>query len=151
MAPTWVAIADGRKAILLENLGGRLNPDLRVLSVEEIENPPSREHGAARAGRMNDGRAGGVRKSAFEATDFHQLTEDRFVTGFAASLDKAAQAGAFEKLIIAAPPSALGALRASFSERVKARITLEIDSDLVNHPVREIESRIAAAFDRKGA
>ena len=151
MPRTWVAIADGRKAILLENAGGRLNPDLRVLTVEEIENPPSREQGTSRAGRMNDGRAGGVRKSAFEATDFHQLSEDRFVTRFAASLDKAAEAGAFERLVIAAPPSALGALRASLSDRVKARITLEIDSDLVNHPLREIENRIAAAFDRKGA
>lgn len=151
MVHMWVAVADGGKAILLENAGGALNPDLRVLSVAEIENPPSRAQGSDRAGRMNDGRSGGVRKSAFETTDFHQLTEDRFVARFAASLDKAAAAGAFDKLVVAAPPSALGALRASFSDRVRARITLEIDSDLVNHPVPEIERRIAAAFDRQGA
>lgn len=151
MANSWVIVADGRKAIFLENLGGPLNPDLRVLRVDEIDNPPSRAQGADRAGRMNDGRAGGVRKSAFEAADFHQLTEDRFAADVAAVLDRSAAAGAFQKLTVAAPPSALGALRAAFSDRVKARIALEIDSDLVNHPAPEIERLIAAAFDRKGA
>jgi protein required for attachment to host cells len=150
MAGTWVAIADGRKAILLENAGGALNPDLHVLRIDELDNPPTREQGADRAGRMNDGRSGGVRKSAFEATDFHQLIEDRFAAQLAAALDKAAARGAFDKLVIAAPPSALGALRAALSDRVKSRIALEIDSDLVNHPVAEIERRIAAAFDRRG-
>lgn len=150
MVGSWVVVADGRKALLLENLGGPLNPDLRVIRVDEIDNPPSRAQGADRAGRMNDGRAGGVRKSAFEATDFHQLAEDRFAGRLAAALDKAAAGGAFDKLVVAAPPSALGALRAAFSERVKARIALEIDSDLVNHPAPEIERRIAAAFDRRG-
>lgn len=150
MGQTWIAVADGGKAILLENAGGALDPELRVLSVDMLENPPSREQGADRSGRMNDGRAGGVRKSAFEATDFHQLAEDRFAARFAATLDRAAAAGAYDKLVVAAPPSALGALRAAFSDRVKARITLELDSDLVNHPVAEIERRIEAAFDRRG-
>lgn len=151
MSHNWIAVADGRKAILLENLGGALNPKLRVLSTEEIVNPPSRDHGADRAGRMNDGRSGGMRRSAVEATDFHQLTEDRFVAAFAASLDAAAAAGAFDRLVIAAPPAALGVLRAALSDRVKARLALEVDSDLVNHPVAEIERRIAAAFDRRGS
>jgi protein required for attachment to host cells len=151
MGHTWIAVADGGKAILLENAGGPLNPDLRVLSVDILENPPSRKQGVDRSGRMNDGRSGGVRKSAFEATDFHQLAEDRFAARFAAMLDKAAAGGAFDKLAVAAPPSALGSLRADLSDRVKARITLELDSDLVNHPLAEIERRIAAAFDRCGA
>jgi protein required for attachment to host cells len=151
MPTMWVAIADGRKAILLRNEGSALKPALRVLSVEEIENPPSRAQGADRAGRMNDGRAGGVTKSSFDATDFHQLTEDKFAARFAAALDKALSSDAFDKLVIAAPPSSLGVLRASFSDRVRSRIVLEIDSDLVNHPVPDIERRIAAAFDKRGA
>lgn len=149
MPQLWVAVADGRKALLFENAGSMLKPDLSVISVEEIDNPPSRAQAADRAGRMNDGRAGSNRKSAFQATDYHQLAEDRFAAKFAAVLDKAADAGAFDRLVIAAPPSTLGALRAAFTSRVQAKIVFEADSDLVNHPVSEIERRLAAAYDNR--
>lgn len=149
MTVTWIAVADGRKALVLENEAADLKPRLRVVSVEEIKNPPTRLQGAAPAGRMNDGRAGSVRKSAFETTDFHQLEEDRFAARFAADLDRAAAAGMFARLVVVAPPVALGALRAAFSERVKTRIALEIDRDLVNHPVDEIERLLSDAFDRR--
>jgi protein required for attachment to host cells len=151
MPQTWVAVADGRKALLFENYGSMLRPDLAVISVEEIDNPPSRAQGADRAGRMNDGRAGGVRKSAFAATDFHQLAEDRFAAKFAAALDKAAAAGSFDRLAIAAPPSTLGALREAFTPRLRSKIVFETDIDLVNHPVAEIEKRLAAAYDNRRA
>jgi protein required for attachment to host cells len=151
MPQIWVAVADGRKALLFENAGSMLKPDLQVISVEEIENPPSRAQGADRAGRLNDGRAGGVRKSAVEAKDFHQLAEDRFAAKFAASLDKASANGAFDRLVIAAPPTTLGALRDAFTPRLKAKIAFETDIDLVNHPVAEIEKRLAAAYDNRRA
>lgn len=151
MPQIWVAVADGRKALLFENLGSMLRPDLSVISVDEIENPPSRAQGTDRAGRMNDGRAGSVRKSAFEAKDFHQLAEDRFAAKFAAALDKAAGNGSFDRLVIAAPPSTLGALRDAFTQRLRAKIVFETDIDLVNHPVSEIEKRLAAAYDNRRA
>lgn len=149
MTETWVAVADGRKAVLFKNSGSRFKPDLHVLRVDEIENPATREQGADRAGRMNDGRAGSVRKSAFAATDYHQLEEDRFAARFAAGLDRAARDGAFAHLAVVAPPTALGALRAAFSPLVKSRISIEIDRDFVNHPVAEIERLLADAFDRQ--
>lgn len=151
MSQIWVAVADGRKALLFENAGSMLKPDLNVISVDEIDNPPTRAQGADRAGRMNDGRAGGVRKSAFEAKDFHQLAEDRFAAKFAAALDKAAANGAFDRLVIAAPPSTLGALREAFTPRLRSKIAFEADVDLVNHPVSEIEKRLAAAYDNRRA
>lgn len=149
MPQMWVAVADGRKALLFENMGSMLRPNFAVIGVDEIENPPSREQGADRAGRMNDGRAGGVRRAAFEVKDFHQLAEDRFAAKFAAALDKAAAAGSFDRLAIAAPPSTLGALREAFTPRVREKIVFETDIDLVNHPVAEIEKRLAAAYDNR--
>ncbi|MDZ7628688.1 MAG: host attachment family protein [Parvularculaceae bacterium] len=149
MATTWVAVADGSKALLFENTAGDLNPSLRLLGVEELDNPPSRTIGADRAGRMNDGRAGGVRKSAFAATDYHQLAEDRFAARFAAALDKAAGAGAFDRLFVAAPPTTLGALRAAFGGQTRSRIAFEVASDLVNHPVDAIERHLGDAWDKR--
>ncbi len=149
MRKTWVAVADGRKALLFVNDGADLKPKLRVLSVEEVENPPSREQGHDAPGRMNDGRAGGVRKSAFEATDYHDLEEERFAAKFVAMLDRAAVRSEYDKLVLIAPPGQLGALRAAMTPQVRARVSLELDRDLVNHPVREIEQHLADAFDKR--
>lgn len=143
---TWVAVADGEKAIILRNADTDTRPDLRVLEVSEIDNPPNRAQSADRAGRMNDGKAGGVRKSAFDATDFHHRAESQFARSLAARLNKAAQQNAFDRLVVIAPPTTLGDLRAQYHADLKKRIAAEIDRDLTKHPVEDIERQVAAAL-----
>ncbi|MFZ5616504.1 MAG: host attachment family protein [Pseudomonadota bacterium] len=145
---TWVAVADGEKAVILRNEDVDTKPSLRLVEAKEIDNPPAREQGAARPSRMNDGRAGGVRKSAIELTDFHRLAKEQFARDFAARLNKAATAGAFDRLVIIAPPDTLGELRAHYSADLKKRLAGEIDRDLTKHPLADIEKHAAAALAR---
>lgn len=145
---TWIAVADGEKAVIFNNIGTDDLPDLRVLAVEEIENPANRDQAASTPGRMNDGRAGSARKSAMEETDFHRLAKAQFAKELAARLDLAADADQFDRIIVIAPPSTLGELREHYSSGLRSRLTAEIDKDLTRHPVEDIEKLVSATLKR---
>lgn len=146
---TWAAIADGAKALILVNDGTDAEPVLTVLAKAEMENAPTREQGTDRPGRRADPSAG--QRSAMETTDWHEFAEGRFVRDFAERLNRAAAHGRFDRLILVAPPKALGLLRPALSAEVTGRLAAEIPSDLTGHPVGEIERQIAKALgERKG-
>jgi protein required for attachment to host cells len=148
---TWVAVADGEKALLLRNADVDAHPLLRLVSAEEIDNPPTREQVTDAAGRNNDGRAGGVRRSAFEETDFHRLAKEEFAHAFADRLNRAARRNAFDRLIVIAPAMTLGALRAHFGADLKKRLVWEVDKDLTKHPLADIERHVADVFARSSS
>jgi protein required for attachment to host cells len=141
---TWVAVADGGKALVLENDGTDEAPVLRVLAKSELENPPTREQGTDRAGRRPDPGAG--QRSAMETTDWHQFEESRFIAEFAERLNRAAGRGRFERLVLVAPPKVLGELRPELSAATAAATVAEIGSDLTGHPVYRIEEHLARAL-----
>ena len=121
---TWVAVADGAKALILVNDGTDRAP-------------------TSRAGGPVSGRAS---FRQWRPTDWHEFGEGRFVAEFAARLNRAAQRGLFERLILVAPPRVLGRLRPALSAPAAACVVAEIGSDLTGHPVDEIEKNIAKAL-----
>lgn len=138
----WVVVCDGAKALVLENVGDEMFPNLKTREVYQQENPTTQEQGTDAPGRAFSS-VGEVR-SAMGQTDWHAQGERRFLEKLAARLDAAVQAGEAKSLIIAAPPRALGALRQAYSQGVRSAITAEIDKDLVKMPVHEIEKHLAA-------
>jgi protein required for attachment to host cells len=143
---TWAAVADGGKALILVNNGTDKAPVLSVVAKSEIENPPTRLQGTDKPGRRSG--SGPDQLSAMETTDWHAFEEARFIDEFAGRLNRAAERGLFDRLILAAPPRVLGQLRPALSAQVAACVVAEIGSDLTNHPVDEIEKRIAKALAR---
>ena len=143
---TWVAIADGEKALLFRNDDTDQKPILNVIRKEEIDNPPHREQAANRPGRMQDDGAGGVQRSALDDTDWHELGKERFDKDFAGILNKAALENRFDRLVLIAPPQALGRVRAELRDDVTKRIVAEDDSDLTNHPLDKIEAHVGRLF-----
>ena len=141
----WVIVANGEKALFLQNHGDREHPDLRVLRKEEIDNPPTREQAANRRGRMSDSQGN---KSAFQDTDWHQLGKERFAADLADWLYAAAHKGAFDRLVLVADPSTLGELRPALHQEVTGKLIAEMDKDLTNQPIHEIEAHVFAALDR---
>lgn len=137
----WVVVADGAKALFLENSGTPDKPALHVFNAFEQENPKTAAQGADRPGRLSDG-MGSAHRSAVQETDWHRLAKHEFAQEIAAVLDKNAQAGRFEQLVIVAPPVVLGALRKSLTKAVSDRITAEIAKDLTGHPVQDIEKML---------
>ena len=138
---TWVAIADGAKALVLVNEGTDAEPLLKVVSKSELENPPTHEQGTDRPGRMPD--TGQGHRSALNETDWHEFEEQRFVRELSARLNKAAHANRFDRLILVAPPKVLGELRDELEKAAAERVVDEIAKDLTKHPVDEIEQAIA--------
>lgn len=137
---TWVVVCDGRKTIVLENIGDEAYPDLRTKSALEAEDAPTSALGTDRPGRVHQ--SVGEARSGVEQTDWHDRDEQEFLKALAVRLDKAVLAKEVAHLVIVAPPRALGVLRKVFSQHVKDAIVMEIDKDLTGAPVREIEKHL---------
>lgn len=138
----WVVVADGARALLLENVGDRLYPDLRTKETYRHDAPSSREIGTDRPGRAFS--SAGGRRSAVEQTDLHDREEQRFLARLAERLDRAIQADEVRSLILVAPPRALGVLRREFSQHVRKALRIEIEKDLVKMPVDDISRHLLA-------
>jgi protein required for attachment to host cells len=124
---TWVATFDGAGARIfaLEGAPRRLEEILA-----ERRDGPHRPHFEDRPGRVHN-RVGEGRSGVSEHTDAERRMEDAFVADMASHLNAAHVRRAFDALIIAAGPRALGAFRAAAPEALGA-ITREIHGDYVN-------------------
>lgn len=98
----WVFVGDGQKALFLINAGDEVFPNLRCLSVEEHDDPPSWKQGSDAPGRAYSS-IGGIRSSV-EQTDWHELENEHFATSIAERINKAAQSAAFKQLVVVALP-----------------------------------------------
>jgi Protein required for attachment to host cells len=138
----WVVICDGAKALVLENIGDEMFPNLKTREVYQQEDLPNREQGSDAPGRAFA--SVGNTRAAMDETDWHAQGERRFLEKLAARLDAAVPAGEAKSLVIAAPPRALGTLRRAYSQGLRNALAAEIDKDLVGMPVHEIEKHLAA-------
>ena len=136
-----VLVADGRKMLFFRNRGDRMAPNLEAETVKLQDNPADRDQASDAPGRAFN--SVGSHRSAMEQTDFHDLEETRFAAEAADLLKRRALANDFEKLIVVAPPTALGEMRKHYHKEVQSRLVGEIAKDLANHPVPEIEKIIA--------
>jgi len=142
---TWVLVADGEKALFLENKTDAEDPYLEVWREEEQENPPNREQAANRRGRVQQSANHG--KSAYEDTDWHKLSKERFADDLADILYKHAHKNNFEHIVLCASPMILGELRDKLHQEVTDRVVAEVDKTLTNHPVEDIEKILKTELD----
>ena len=137
---TWVAVCDGRKALLLENRGSREFPQLVTRETFEQKNPPTHLQGSSPPGRTANSTSSN--RSAVEAPDFHDQAERTFLHEFANSLDRYTQDHEIKSLILVAPARALGMIRPALSAATKHVIVAELDKDYVKVPIYEIEKLV---------
>jgi protein required for attachment to host cells len=140
---TLVVVSDGRKALYLRNHGSAQMPDLVVEAAREQDNPSTRDQGTDKPGRRAG--ADGVRRSANDETDHHDLGETRFSASVAESLYPDPPTGPFEHLVLVAPPTALAVLRRHLHSTVAQRVLGEIPKTLTQHSVADIQKVLAAA------
>lgn len=133
-----VLVADGKRYLLLRNVGSLDKPVLAFEGGGEQENPATHEQGSDGPGRTSGGNGSG--RSSMEQTDFHQLEEDRFAAEIAQMLGKLAESDDFAELIVVAPPRTLAEMRRKFDRKVAQRVVAEVAKDLTKHPVDEIVS-----------
>jgi protein required for attachment to host cells len=138
----WVVVCDGAKALVLENAGNIKSPNLKTIEVLGQKDLATRELGTDKPGRSFSSVGHG--RSAVEQTDWHDQSEQTFLTQLAQHLDAAIAAGKTKSLIVVAPPRALGMLRPAYSHALKDAVRAELDKDLVKQPVHEIEKQLTA-------
>jgi protein required for attachment to host cells len=132
----WVLVADGEKALFLRNEGDAQYPNLQVVREIREDNPPTREQGTDRPGRLSDPFG---QRSAVEDADWHRIAKERFADEIAERLYRMAHRGDFERILLVAPPRILGAMRKKLHKEVEERIVGEVAKTLTGHAVPEIE------------
>jgi protein required for attachment to host cells len=138
----WVVVCDGKKALVLENVGDTKFLNLKTREVHEHPDQKTHELGTDAPGRSFSSVGNG--RSAIEQTDWHDQEEQRFLHKLAGHLDAEINAGNAKSLIMVAPPRALGVLRQAYSHALRGALRAEIDKDFVRMPVHEIEKHLAA-------
>ncbi|MCH4559147.1 host attachment protein [Mesorhizobium jarvisii] len=128
---TLVAVTDGEKLRLFRNEG-------REPQIDLVELPEPGLHVA------NTG-SGGRHHSSTANPDDSRLREDDFAAAVAAYLNREALTETFEHLVLIADPRTLGELRKHFQASLRAKLTGELDKDLVKHSVEAIENTLASA------
>ena len=139
-----VLVADGAKALFLRNAGDEVFPNLIVARAFKDNNPPTRDQGTDRPGRVHESATS--RRSQVETTDWHIVEKHKFVEATAASLERYIEDEGVKSIVIVAPPRVVGALRATLPENIRKHILAEIEKDLTNQPVHEIEKYLTDYF-----
>ena len=142
---TWIVVADGEKALVLENIGTLGQARFRVLRREEAElEIPGAD--TDRPGRRAD--PGKGQMSAMEQPDYTRLAGERFAADLVTGLNRSAKAGRFSHLVLVAPPQVLGALRHEMDTALEARVVAQIAKTLTNHPLAKMAELIGAEIDK---
>jgi protein required for attachment to host cells len=136
----WVVVCDGKKALLLENIGDAVFPNLKTKEVYEHKDLKTHEQGTDVPGRSIN--SVGAARSAMEQTDWQDQSERAFLEDLAGRLDAAVTSGETKAVIMVAPPRALGVLRQAYSPHLRQALHAEIDKDYVRMPVHEIERHL---------
>ena len=138
----WLLVCDAKKALLLQNSGDNVYPKLETRHVMEHAVHRSSEVGSDAPGRAFSG-AGG-RRSAMDDGDPHLEEERNFLRDVAADMKRRIGSGEIKRLIVIAPPRALGLLRDLECQQLKSVTVAELAQDYVKLPLYEIEERLQA-------
>jgi protein required for attachment to host cells len=137
----WVLVADAARARLFQ-----LEPPQQTLAPaldEELigSKLPSREIASDRPGRTFD--SGGEGRHAKEPpTDPARHAQSEFARDVMRLLDEKRESGAFDRLVVVAPPQFLGDLRAMMSQQLQAAVSAEVAKDLSKLPRHELQDHL---------
>lgn len=126
---TLVAIVDGEKLQLFENIG-HADIKLKALPVGAIE-----ERASGAAGRHSSG----------ANPDNDTQAEDGFAVGVADAINARVLNGKVDNLLVIAAPKTLGQLRKGWHKQTETRLVGEIAKDLTGHSTDDIATAIQKA------
>jgi protein required for attachment to host cells len=141
---TWVVAADGERALFFRNDG--LDQELRPIPelIERHNVPDTHEMMSDRAGQRGGGPGSAGSGATVPRNDPHEFQEKRFIEHLARELDAAALARRFDRLIVAAPPRALGNLRKALSKQTTQLIAAEYDKDFTKSTAPDLAEHVKA-------
>ncbi len=139
----WVAVCDGKQALLLRNRGDARYPDLVV--IWSLSNPGELTHelGNDRPGRVMP--RYGTARSAVEQPDLHQKAETELLEAMMRQIDEAIHLKRASGVIFVAPTSVLGWIRKHMPKAVEQAVVGELGKDLTHFSVNDIQQYLLAA------
>jgi protein required for attachment to host cells len=142
---TWVLIADAGRARVLASEGpGKGLAPVEGLALEN-ELPPTHELVRDRQPRSMES-VGNMRHPITPRTDPRRKEKRRFAAEIASALEEQLEIRAFDRLVVVAPPRALGDLRDAMPESVRLRVVNEVAKDLTKTPDGEVERHLGLSF-----
>jgi len=143
---TWVLIADGARARILDHAGpgAPLEPVLEEAGSKS--RLPTRELGSDKPGRTQESIGDGNRHAMAPRVDWHAFEKHLFAKEVAKILDQGAQDNAFDRLVLVAPPKTLGELRSLLGKATQARVSAEINKDLTGVPLHDLPVHLDLAL-----
>jgi protein required for attachment to host cells len=130
---TWIVIADGAHARVLEHSGEGAKLEAVEGLAFDIDLPPTRELVRDRPGRTFESK-NSARHAKTGRSDPHRELKRAFAKELAGILKANLAKKRYQRLVLVAPPATLGDLREALSKGVEARVTAEIAQDLVKTP-----------------
>ena len=127
-----VALANGKRFVLMRNVGQPFEPKLE--KVEELDLELTNFSAGVRhqdpAGQRNG------------STDIDELAHGAAIADW---LNTQTLRGGIDEVVIAADPKTLGQIRQHCHKELESRIVGEVAKDLVNSPVEQVERALVAA------
>lgn len=139
-ARTWIVIADGARARVLSNEGigkGVHQVEGADFRMEDDRGSP----GSERPGRTFDS-VGDGRHAMEPPADQRRKAKKQFLGELADYLKSKAQSSAYDRLVILAPPRALGDLRQQLPDAVRRLVVAEQARDLTPVPNEDIAKHL---------
>jgi protein required for attachment to host cells len=138
----WLLVADGAHARFFQlSESPRHLTEIPELTMEGSTSL-TQEITSDRPGRSSGDR-GGIRHALEPRTDAHVHLEAVFAAKVAKTLEKAAKEYAVDKVLLVAPPRALGELRKQMGPLSQRLVTLEIAGEWVKESTHDISHRLA--------
>ncbi len=141
MSRTWILVAESSRAKIYSTENRTAIP----AEVEDIIHPEGRLHEGELVSDRPGSDPGTVGQGRHVLDDKISATQHEhmeFARELARRLEAACDRGAFDKLVVAAPPAFLGLLRDRLGKEVKEKVVREIDKNLVRQPAESLRDYI---------
>ena len=138
---TWVLIADGARARILENDGP--NRGLTAMDGLVFHGDHSATHDLVPDREGPSFSSHGPGRSAIDSRcDPHRDLKTKFAHQLADVLAQGLEQNSYDRLVIVAPPVMLGDLRTAITDHVRALVIGEVAQDLTKTPNSEVAEHL---------
>jgi protein required for attachment to host cells len=144
----WFVLADGAKARILQRRSSEPRHFDVVADEQSAEAQlPGHDLGTDRPGRSYES-ATPSRHAIEGKINPHEAAKLRFEVQIAELVNRAAEQGLFDSLVLVAPPRVLGDMRQALSAQARERLIVEEGKDLLGLPEQMLTNRLTALLRR---
>ena len=135
---TWILIADAARARIIAHTGPGKGLQAVPNRTFDHDLQGNQDIMADREGRSFSSGSGGRRSAMERPSDPARRDKQAFAGELAGVLEKDLQKGAYDRLVMVAPPKMLGDLRAALASNVSDAVYGELDKDLTHVADRDL-------------